>query len=81
MRAPCRGAAAAVKAAALPPACEPRRVAAERPGGVGAHEDLGVLKLGGMRTIYDRHYEVLPGMSKKKFERHIERVRKLVKKL
>ena len=41
----------------------------------------GVLKLGGMKTIYDRHYEVLPGMSKEKFAKHMERVRKLVKKL
>ena len=41
----------------------------------------GVLKLGGMKTIYDRHYEVLPGMSKEKFTKHMERVRKLVKKL
>ena len=41
----------------------------------------GVLKLGGMKTIYDRHYEVLPGMSKEKFAKHMDRVRKLVKKL
>jgi len=34
-----------------------------------------------MKTIYDRHYEVLPGMSKEKFAKHMERVRKLVKKL
>ena len=41
----------------------------------------GILKLGGMKTIYDRHYEVLPGMSKEKFSKHMERVRELVKKL
>jgi len=41
----------------------------------------GILKLGGMKTIYDRHYEVLPGMSKEKFEKHMESVRKLVEKL
>ena len=41
----------------------------------------GVLKLGGMKTIYDRHYEVLPGMSKEKFAKHMEKVRTLVKKL
>ena len=41
----------------------------------------GILKLGGMKTIYDRHYEVLPGMSKEKFAKHMERVRELVKKL
>ena len=41
----------------------------------------GVLKLGGMKTIYDRHYEVLPGMSKEKFVKHMEKVRELVKKL
>ena len=41
----------------------------------------GVLKLGGMKTIYDRHYEVLPGMSKEKFAKHMKRVRRLVKKI
>ena len=41
----------------------------------------GVLKLGGMKTIYDRHYEVLPGMSKEKFAKHMDKVKKLVKKL
>ena len=41
----------------------------------------GVLKLGGMKTIYDRHYEVLPGMSKEKFAKHMKSVRRLVKKI
>ena len=39
----------------------------------------GILKLGGMKTVYDRHYEVLPSMSKEKFAKHMERVRELVK--
>ena len=41
----------------------------------------GVLKLGGMKTTYIRFYEVLPGMTEKKFTNHMERVRRLVKKL
>ena len=41
----------------------------------------GVLKLGKMRTTYIRFYEVLPGMPKDKFEKHMQRVRKLVKQL
>jgi len=41
----------------------------------------GVLKLGGMKTYYSRHYEVLPGMSKQKFEKHMERVKKLARDL
>tara|TARA_A100001011_G_scaffold338285_1_gene369016 strand:+ start:592 stop:1167 length:576 start_codon:yes stop_codon:yes gene_type:complete len=41
----------------------------------------GVLKLGGMKTSYIRFYEVLPGMSQKKFERHMNRVKTLVRKL
>tara|TARA_B100001741_G_scaffold4880_1_gene4097 strand:+ start:1935 stop:2510 length:576 start_codon:yes stop_codon:yes gene_type:complete len=41
----------------------------------------GVLKLGGMRTSYIRFYEVLPGMSQEKFEKHMSRVRNLVRKL
>ena len=41
----------------------------------------GVLKLGKMRTTYIRFYEVLPGMPKAKFEKHMQRVRKLVKQL
>ena len=41
----------------------------------------GVLKLGGMKTSYIRFYEVLPGMSQEKFEKHMNRVRNLVKKL
>ena len=35
----------------------------------------GVLKLGGMKTNYIRFYEVLPGMSQEKFEKHMNRVR------
>ena len=38
----------------------------------------GVLKLGGMKTIYIRFYEVLPGMSKEKFAKHMEKVRNLL---
>ena len=41
----------------------------------------GVLKLGGMKTTYIRFYEVLPGMSKESFEKHMQKVRKLVRKL
>ena len=41
----------------------------------------GVLKLGGMKTFYSRHYEVLPGMSKEKFDKHMEKVKKLVQDL
>ena len=41
----------------------------------------GVLKLGGMKTIYSRHYEVLPGMSKEKFEKHMKKVRQLARNL
>jgi len=41
----------------------------------------GVLKLGGMKTYYSRHYEVLPGMSKEKFEKHMQKVRKLARQL
>ena len=41
----------------------------------------GVLKLGGMKTNYIRFYEVLPGMSQEKFEKHMNRVRNLVRKL
>ena len=41
----------------------------------------GVLKLGKMRTTYIRFYEVLPGMPKDKFEKHMQRVRKLVRQL
>ena len=41
----------------------------------------GVLKLGGMRTSYIRFYEVLPGMSQEKFDKHMNRVRNLVKNL
>ena len=41
----------------------------------------GVLKLGGMKTTYIRFYEVLPGMTEEKFVQHMERVKKLVKKI
>ncbi len=41
----------------------------------------GVLKLGQMKTTYIRFYEVLPGMPEEKFNKHMEKVRKLVRKL
>ena len=41
----------------------------------------GVLKLGGMKTLYIRHFEVLPGMSQKKFAMHMGKVRNLARKL
>ena len=41
----------------------------------------GVLKLGGMKIRYARFYEVLPGMPQKKFEKHMEKVRKLAKEI
>ena len=41
----------------------------------------GVLKLGGMKTSYIRFYEVLPGMTQKKFDTHMQKVRKLVRNL
>ena len=41
----------------------------------------GVLKLGGMRTTYIRFYEVLPGMTTRRFDRHMKKVRKLVRNL
>ena len=41
----------------------------------------GVLKLGGMKTSYIRFYEVLPGMSQKRFDKHMNRVRKLARQL
>ena len=41
----------------------------------------GVLKLGGMKTSYIRFYEVLPGMTQKKFDTHMQKVRKLVQNL
>jgi len=41
----------------------------------------GVLKLGGMKIKYLRFYEVLPGMPQKKFEKHMEKVRKLAREL
>ena len=41
----------------------------------------GVLKLGGMKILYSRMYEVLPGMTQVKFEKHMENVRKLAREL
>jgi NAD(P)H dehydrogenase (quinone) len=41
----------------------------------------GVLKLGGMQIRYARFYEVLPGMKQEKFEKHMEKVRKLAREL
>ena len=41
----------------------------------------GVLKLGGMKIRYTRFYEVLPGMKQEKFEKHMEKVRKLAREL
>ena len=41
----------------------------------------GVLKLGGMKIRYTRFYEVLPGMKQEKFEKHMEKVRKLASEL
>ena len=41
----------------------------------------GVLKLGGMETTYIRFYEVLPGMTSQRFDRHMKKVRKLVQNL
>ena len=40
-----------------------------------------VFNLGGMKTKYIRFYSVLPGMSKKKFNSHMNRVKKLVRSL
>ena len=41
----------------------------------------GVLKLGGMKILYSRMYEVLPGMTQEKFDKHMENVRKLAREL
>ena len=41
----------------------------------------GVLKLGGMKIKYLRFYEVLPGMRDTTFAKHMEKVRKLARKL
>ena len=41
----------------------------------------GVLKLGGMKTTYIRFYEVLPGMTQQKFDKHMKKVRQLVRNL
>ena len=41
----------------------------------------GVLKLGKMKIRYARFYEVLPGMSQDKFEKHMEKVRNLAREL
>ena len=41
----------------------------------------GVLKLGGMKIKYLRFYEVLPGMKQEIFNKHMEKVKKLVRQL
>ena len=41
----------------------------------------GVLKLGGMKILYSRMYEVLPSMKEKKFLKEMDKVRKLVRDL
>ena len=41
----------------------------------------GVLKLGGMKIQYARFYEVLPGMPQEKFEKHMEKIRKLAREI
>ena len=41
----------------------------------------GVLKLGGMKIRYARFYEVLPGMSQEKFDKYMEKVRKLAREI
>ena len=41
----------------------------------------GVLKLGGMKIKYLRFYEVLPGMKKEIFIKHMEKVRNLARQL
>jgi len=41
----------------------------------------GVLKLGGMKIEYARFYEVLPGMKEDKFNKDMEKVRKLARNL
>ena len=40
-----------------------------------------VFNLGGMKTKYIRFYSVLPGMSKKNFNKHMLRVRQLARNL
>jgi len=41
----------------------------------------GVLKLGGMKIKYARFYEVLPGMNQNKFNKEMEKVRKIVRQI
>ena len=41
----------------------------------------GVLKLGGMKIKYVRFYEVLPGMTKEKFNIHMEKVKKMASQI
>ncbi|MDC0418809.1 NAD(P)H-dependent oxidoreductase [Pelagibacteraceae bacterium] len=41
----------------------------------------GVLKLGGMKIEYLRFYEILPGMTEKKFLQEMDKVKKLVRTL
>ena len=40
-----------------------------------------VFQLGGLKTKYIRFYSVLPTMTKKEFEKHMTRVKKLAKSL
>ena len=40
-----------------------------------------MFNLGGMVTKYLRFYSVLPGMDKKEFDNHMDRVRKLARSL
>ena len=40
-----------------------------------------VFKLGGLKTKYLRFYSVLPGMTQKKFDSHMEKVKKLARSL
>ena len=41
----------------------------------------GVLKLGGMKIEYARFYEVLPGMKKEKFEKDMEKIKKIARNI
>ena len=40
-----------------------------------------VFQLGGLKTKYIRFYSVLPTMTKKEFEKHMRKVKKLAKSL
>jgi len=41
----------------------------------------GVLKLGGMKIKYARFYEVLPGMKEEKFNKQMDKVKKLAREI